>query len=323
MNIFLRRSGLGLESIRNIKAKMTKEAQIFRIDLGYRLPRYDYAINWGNYDYSPYVLHDVINTPDAIREVSNKSAFRKKLYDNGLTMETFLTKREAMDFVSSTGKSLIIRPRNHLGGNNLVKTDDSYGVVNAFLRFGSGTYASAYVPKVKEYRVFVAQGRVVYIVDKIVNDTSSIAWNVHQGGRFENVRFGSWNIDVANIAVKAFNLTALDFGAVDVIVDNEGKCYVLEINTAPALTSEYWSTCIAKVLDYIVERGVGRIEVSPEASRWRDLVHPAINNEAIIPRDDLDAAMETPYTLADMLRRIERDYDLEDGELDHYMEGLE
>jgi hypothetical protein len=285
MNVFLRREGLGLDSIRNIMSKMANptNVKIFRVDLRNPKPVCDYAFSWGVHDLRGYSFDKLVNTPEAIIEISNKGGFRKKLADAGFAMPTTKNRSEALDLISS-GKKLVVRPYSHFGGSNTYLASCANSLDSAIRNCGTGWYASEFIPKVKEFRAFVAQGRVAYIVEKIVPDTSAIAWNVHQGGRFENVRYDEWNLRVAKIAVEAFNLTSLDFGAVDIIVDSENKPYVLEINSAPAMTSEYWTTCVAKVFDYIIANGKDRIPLITDRGNWRKFIHPAIQSEALIPR---------------------------------------
>src|SRR5690606_16160904 len=132
------------------------------------------------------------------------------------------------DLVYPDDYPAVVRPNSHLGGRNLILVNNRTELVNAIRQIGSSGYISKYIPKIEEYRVFVANGRVAYVIKKIVDNPNAVAWNVAQGGRFENVRFGSWNLKVVKHAVDAFNLTDLDFGAVDVIVDASNNVYVLE-----------------------------------------------------------------------------------------------
>jgi glutathione synthase/RimK-type ligase-like ATP-grasp enzyme len=287
-NIFLRRQGLGLESIRNIMEKMETPSRIHRIDLRNTLPEHTSSINWGNTDVSPQVYNRMINQREGIVEVSNKSKFRVKLYENNLTMFSTNTLGNARVALSE-GKKLLVRPMNHFGGRNIYLVTNENELENAIRACGYGWYASEYIKKEKEYRVFVAQGRVVYMVEKIVEDRTAIAWNVHQGGRFENIRFDSWNLRVAKASIESFNLTQLDFGAVDVIVDSNGTPFVLEINTAPSLNSPYWIECVAKTFDYLINsfdettQSYPRIPLIAERGGYRKFIHPSMSNEAQIP----------------------------------------
>lgn len=312
-HIFLRRKGLGLESIRNIMASMSHSTRIARVDIP-RQPipmasRGDYAFNWGTMA-SPSG-YTIVNHPNAIAKVSNKGRFRDILHTEGLTMLTFTNVSSAVASSSANrGTKYILRPANHFGGNHLIIVDNPEDMRRYWF---SGGYASLYVPKTNEYRVFVANGRVVYVVEKIVNDPTAIAWNVNQGGRFVNIRRGDWNLKVVDYAVKAFNLSGLHFGSVDVMVDADGNAYVLEINTAPALRttdeSRYWVDCVAKTFDYMIEHGLDLIPINNSrrvTMTWKHYIHPAVSDDAIIsePTPPLIFDNDVPTDLRDRLTEI-------------------
>jgi glutathione synthase/RimK-type ligase-like ATP-grasp enzyme len=118
------------------------------------------------------------------------------------------------------------------------------------------------------------------VAQKTPGNADDIAWNVAQGGRFDNVRWDDWPLKAVRIAIEGFNLSDLDFGGVDVMVDGEGEAYILEINSAPSLTSEYRQTCFAKAFDYIIQRGKERIPLTKERGGYLKFIHPAINDRA-------------------------------------------
>jgi glutathione synthase/RimK-type ligase-like ATP-grasp enzyme len=142
-------------------------------------------------------------------------------------------------------------------------------------------YINEYIPKVAEYRVFCAQGRAVWVAQKTPGNPDDVAWNVAKGGRFDNVRWGDWPISVVDVAIKAHNISRLDFGGVDVMVDGDGKCYVLEINSAPSQTSPYRQSCVAKVFDWMVKDDRRKtIPVPDVPGRYLKYIHPAIDSKA-------------------------------------------
>jgi len=138
------------------------------------------------------------------------------------------------------------------------------------------------IKKVAEYRVFVVQGRVVSVAEKTPSNPDDIAWNVAQGGRFDVVSWDNWPLQAVRKSVEAFNLTELDFGGVDVMVDADGKAYVIEINSAPSLTSEYRQQCMAKAFDWIATNGKERIPLISEKGGYRKFIHPCITDRAIL-----------------------------------------
>jgi len=60
------------------------------------------------------------------------------------------------------------------------------------------------------------------------------------------------------------------------MVDKDGNCFVVEINSAPSLTSPYRQECMAKAFDYIVEHGKKRMPLVEERGGYSKFIHPAI-----------------------------------------------
>jgi glutathione synthase/RimK-type ligase-like ATP-grasp enzyme len=96
-----------------------------------------------------------------------------------------------------------------------------------------------------EYRVNVFNGDIILYQKKSrrVNedgevetaegeeaDVRNLASNwVYRTGKLKSLE------RVENLAIDAIEALGLDFGAVDIIMDNDGEVYVLEVNTAPGL----------------------------------------------------------------------------------------
>jgi hypothetical protein len=237
----------------------------------------------------------VINTAAAIHQVADKAAFRKLTADADLAPITFLSfddyENDLCNWYAGPvefgddplPKTVIVRRATHHQGRflDVCKTFGQLSVACA--KYGEGNYyISEYIPKVAEYRVFMAQGRVVWVASKTPGNPDAVAWNVARGGRFDNVRWDQWPLKAIRVARDAFLLSSLDFGGVDIMVDAEGNAYVLEINSAPSQTSPYRQEATAKAFDYIVNYGKDRIDVTEEKGGWRKFIHPAISNEAIM-----------------------------------------
>lgn len=289
MSVILRRRKLGNTSCREIAAAMAMPVQVHRNDkvfpgrwLG------NYLFRWGCTSNVPndYII---VNQSKAIHLVSDKTAFRKLLAEAELCTRT----RFDIDDVDHhqwragffNGETVIVRPRNHAQGRNLYHCKSYEELEAAVERCGDGYYINEYIEKVAEYRVFVAQGRAVWVAQKTPGNPEDIAWNVAKGGRFDNVRWDDWPLRVIKAAIEGFNLSGLDFGGVDVMVDAEGKPYILEINSAPSQTSPYRQSCVAKVFDYIIQNGKAAIPLTQERGGYRKFIHPAVCNNAIVVGD--------------------------------------
>lgn len=285
MTVIYRRRKLGRTSCREIKKSMTSPNVIIsRSDRPFPAPEgHALAIRWGCTGTIP--IRNVLNTAEAIHEVNNKIVFRRKLEAAELCPKTWFDYSPENRFVFP----LIVRSAKHAQGRNLVVVNNQEELETACKKFlrgpTRGFYISEIIDKVAEYRVFVVQGRAVCVAKKTPSNPEDIAWNVAQGGRFDNVLWGDWPLKAVRIAIEGFLLSSLDFGGVDVMVDANGQCYILEINSAPSLTSEYRQQCFAKAFDYIIENGKERIPLIGRRGGYRKFIHPAITNTAYLLED--------------------------------------
>lgn len=281
--LIIRRRKLGRTSCKEIAAKMGHKAVVHRNDKPYPKIPVDLVIRWGCT--SNVEGKNVLNTAEAIHQVNDKVAFRKLCEGHDVCPKTWFSEEDFLDTADYTAEGalsspVIVRPSRHAQGKQLDYCTTLPTLVLACEKYQE-YYISEFIPKVAEYRVFVVGGRVACVAKKTPANPEAIAWNVAQGGRFDNVEWNDWPISAVETAVKAFNLTKLDFGGVDVMVDKNKKAYVLEINSAPSLTSEYRQTCMAKCLGYLAEHGKERIATKKlDKNRYRGYIHPAISEKA-------------------------------------------
>lgn len=278
----IRRKGLGKGSTTGIKAAMKNDINVHLNSMpGIPADSDMLCIRWGCTATVPQ--KKVLNKASGIHQVSDKKGFRLLLADRGLAMKTwdsFEDWQKSIKFGDLAPK-LVVRPATHAQGKHCYLTQGSIQTLQAIEKCGGNYYISEFIDKVEEFRVFVCSGRAVWVAKKTPADPSAVAWNVAQGGKFDNVRWNDWNLSVVDIAVKAMALTELDFGGVDVMVDKDGKCYVLEINSAPSQTSPYRQGCVAKVFDYILEHGKEHMPIG-SSGQYRRYIHPALDSNAII-----------------------------------------
>lgn len=248
------------------------------------------VFRWGTTSNVP--CNNVVNTAEAIHRVNDKAGFRELLMgvwvDGGFQgkplcpFTQFEQNLEEEGGFEPNDYPMIVRPRTHAQGKHVYLVNNQAELEAAITKCGPGWYASEYINKVAEYRVTFVQGRVVWVAKKTPGDLNAIAWNVSQGGRFDNVSWGDWPLRAVRIAREAFNLSGLDFGAVDVMVDAQGRPYVLEINSAPSQTSPYRQECMAKAFDYVVVNGKASIPITEELGGWKKFIHVALTPEAIV-----------------------------------------
>lgn len=275
MTTIIRRKRLGMSSAKGICEASKTGIKWVRSDK--ELPDDDLYIRWGCTANVP--TRNVLNTAASIHEVSNKLEFRRTLEEAELCPTTWFSFKEVAPYDVEDG--IIIRTKTHAQGRGLWLVHTYEDLVTQCRKLGEGNYYLAeYVKKVAEYRVFVVQGRAVCVAEKTPANKEDIAWNVAKGGRFDNVRWDAWNVKAVRVAIEAFNLSGLDFGGVDVMVDANGDCTILEINSAPSLTSPYRQQCMAKAFDYIVENDKQRIPLVNERGGYLKFIHPGVCDRA-------------------------------------------
>lgn len=114
-----------------------------------------------------------------------------------------------------------------------------------------------------EYRVHVFKEEVILYQKKSrrLNDEGEVDTAEGEAADVRNLEsnwiYRTGNLKtlerVENLAIDAVNALDLDFGAVDIIMDNEGQVFVLEINSAPGLgntqTREAYVNAINKLIN--------------------------------------------------------------------------
>lgn len=262
---FAQEKGYALSEYRNDKAFPQEVGMVFR---------------WGTTSNIPYQA-TVVNEAAAIHYVADKKASRLAFAEKGLAPKSWGDIKDVpQEAVERLVEGLVVRRATHHQGKFLHLCKSFPELVEACRKYPDGYYISEFVDKVEEYRVFFAQGRVVWVAKKTPADEKAVAWNVAKGGRFDNVRFDDWPLKAIRISREAFMMSGLDFGGVDVMVDKEGNAFVLEINSAPSQTSPYRQECTSKAFCHIMQHGKKALDVVQEKGGWRKFVHPAISAEA-------------------------------------------
>ena len=292
MITFLRRRGLGRTSC-NEMARLIREmggqAQVVRNDGYQSIPHEGMVVRWGctSNIYRPTEASlrqrgtasnvTVINDSSSIHLCNDKVESRMLLQDAGVPVpRTWLSIEEWLAADAPKYLSFITRPRTHSQGRHLLRSMDPDTIRQFLLEHGGG-YISEYIPKVREVRVFVVEGRVVWVAEKTPGNPDDVAWNVARGGRFDNVKWSEWPMRAVVAAVDAANVVGVDFAGVDVMLDAEGNPYVLELNSAPSQTSPYRQLCSAKVFKWMHDHRGETLPIVTEGG-WKEYIHPAIRS---------------------------------------------
>lgn len=268
-NIF-RRKGYSVKSVSLIQQEgeaLGLSVNIFRTgDSGFK----GNTLRWGSIG-SFVPEGKVYNKAKGIRLTSDKGKFRKLLADSGLAPRVYTTPDLPKDRFP-----VLIRPDKHSRGDAFFvcnTEEEARDAIAKILEGNSGYYISELIDKKEEYRVFTFKGRVLAVVRKEPTDRSDIFWGCVEGGSFKYVSWGSWNLNLCDVALRSAGLSDLDFCVFDIVEDRLGRFYTLENNTAPELTP-YYAKCIAKAL--LWEAQEKEVPEVGEVSSYHDVIHPAI-----------------------------------------------
>lgn len=256
MIAILRRRKLGNGSTKAIKRFL--EADGINIDIirSDRIPNIDYdaVLRWGcteNFRHAPIC----INTPEMIHNVNNKPECRKTLIENEIRCpQTYFSKEEILYAglnIEDHMFPVIGRPSRHAQGRNIVVSNSP----TELARDTTSAYWSEIIDKDREYRVYTFFGRILMVAEKVPTEVGRerLAWNHFGGGAvFNNVRWNDWPIESCKEALKASNVMNIDFAGVDVM-EKDGVPYILELNSAHSLTSEYRQRTFATALKWLIK----------------------------------------------------------------------
>lgn len=219
----------------------------------YRPRAGDTVINWGASRLPNFGPARILNQPHLVQMVSNKLEYFRHTAPTEAEKEVgdivprvpdwTESKEEARGWIAEGSKVVCRTVLNGHSGAGIIIAEKPEELVDAPLY-------TKYVPKKGEYRLHFMKQRSQYIDREItvLIDTQRKArkldepnpnWAVRNlTGGFVYARSDlDCPADVVDQARRAFALSGLDFGAVDVIWNEKrGEAYVLEINTAPGIS---------------------------------------------------------------------------------------
>ena len=228
-------------------------------------------VRWGCTSPINFIPQIELNNANSIRSTSDKTNFRRILNEHDLCPETWFSPEEVPNEKLLDG--VILRSKRHFKAQNFEFVHERNDLNRLFFR---GGYASEYIEKESEFRVFIFNGKVIAVVRKIPHDPQSLTWNSSQGSTFINIRWSEWPLEVLRNAVDSFSLSGLNFGGVDVMCLN-GIAYTLEINTACTI-SPYRQTKFTQAIQWTRENGNEYLFLESD-THWKHFIHPSIYNE--------------------------------------------
>lgn len=153
----------------------------------------------------------------------------------------------------------IARPKYHYGGNSFVVINDFSGAYNFYRQFTPDWYFSAIFPKVKEYRVHCAYGKVLAINEKPLVEGEIRANHTVNEEAWRYIPWEEYKVRICKPCLQAMDVIGLDYGAVDIMEAADKTVAICEINTSPAL-SDYTSSKYAQFFDWYLRQ--------PNRQKW-------------------------------------------------------
>lgn len=209
--------------------------------------REDVIIRWGTYGRTPYRPSSVLNGREAVRRASDKFGSLQFMQARGVPVPRFSYDPRGLR------SPFLGRLTQHTRGEDIVLCMQ---LMDAFR--SESEYFIEYVPVAREYRVHVFGDEVIKQSEKVLTDAAAYTpWiRNHEHGhtfRHPSVRLNHFQEAIAISAVQSLRL---DFGAVDLIVNDEGQSYVLEVNTAPSCSPTTGKAYIEAIKNHLEVLGV-------------------------------------------------------------------
>lgn len=185
----------------------------------------DGDINWGRNGANTLLNPDISN-------VTNKRRMRELFRKHNVPVPTLfpLALRIEPNFPDNLELDgwMVGRPDIHMKGRGfwLCKTvGDVRRALRGTRKKRAATHFMEYIKAPREYRVHIFLGKSIRISEKSFDEDGKDYVTVKPQHNVKHVR---------KAAKKAVKAVGLDFGAVDILADDE-NCWVLEVNSAPGL----------------------------------------------------------------------------------------
>lgn len=218
----------------SIYGKRGETSRLLAEKLGARIyfrtmPRGGVIINWG------YSCGKGLNA----HIIGNKLKELEVLRDAGIAVPDFIRMGSKLESWAKGKYPILLRNLHHAQGRDIVivKAERELDRETA----GNKDFAIQYINKIAEFRAHVCGDKVVLVTKKVAIDSKADKMICNHGRGWKQCTYErgrDFYRKVADIAIPAIKAAHYDFGAVDIIIDNKGKAYVLELNAAPGLVVE-------------------------------------------------------------------------------------
>lgn len=118
---------------------------------------------------------------------------------------------------------------------------------------------SSYVPFKTEYRAWAFRDKILDVYEKVMERPDEYKFvagrNFRQGFEFKKITDGLGRLlanEIGSQSKAVLKAVKFDFAAIDMLLGEDGKIYVLEANTAPGVLRSHCESTLAKLADEMV-----------------------------------------------------------------------
>jgi len=180
-----------------------------------------------------------LNNPMILQGAKNKYVASKTMFNNGVRTPMTCSPNEIVNkiFYGEMKFPVIGRKFHHQAGNCFHLCKDGREAIEAM---NSVEYFVQMIPNQKEYRIHVFMGECIGISKKVEDydyegERQEYCRSHLKGWRFANKRMRDRYMPMVEEAKKAVSALGLDFGAADIVINEDGKPWVVEVNSGPGM----------------------------------------------------------------------------------------
>ena len=196
-----------------------------------------------------------LNTFHAIDMASDKFRAREAIDNQGIRVPHYSHDPNDLQF------PIIGRPKRHYKCLNFHYYENREALERDYdldRKIRDGFYFQERIPQKKEYRIHMFQGDPMRIQVKYRRTSfpDPIKRGMKFGWGFKIREYRSTSEILLDMCKNAMEAVSLDFGAIDAILGEDNKFYILEINTAPGLNDSGASLYANKIAGWINDGGI-------------------------------------------------------------------
>lgn len=191
----------------------------------------DVLVNLGWSGFTQASNHELtINTIQGIRNCAEKYQMHKLFALHGVPSVTFF------DFNTKEGRKNMLEHMSIDDKFVLRGVDILYDFDAIYDAWGWYDYVTLYERPKKEYRVLMFRGRPFRVMEKKLKEGHENDWQRHiENCDFKAISVRTISGAITDACIKACNAVGIDLAGVDVMVTEDDKVKVIEVNSAPSM----------------------------------------------------------------------------------------